>query len=123
MYNGNPFFSEEKAEYLILNGFEESRSETTTTVHFKDPNKGLLISINNNHVDVFDCRTKLNLLHGFSGIEALGIVSFMMLLHITGAITLNEFAANVRSANANPIADIFINAKGNILAVPIATSY
>lgn len=114
MYHKNPYFNEEKAAYLTLNDYVEKTSAHVPAVHFYGSGEKIRVTVCGNQVDVFDnVNGFYQLKHSFFGVDALDIFSFMLLMHITGSVPLQQFAANVRQANA----------ENEIIASPVQTTH
>ena len=100
MYKGNPHFTQEKAEYLLLNDLEESKSNITGTMHYKHTCRRLLLTVMNDCIDVFDLKYGTpKLVHSFTGISKLDLTAWIMLMQITGVVTIKMFVANRNKAN------------------------
>jgi hypothetical protein len=100
----NPFFSEDMAGYLEENGFYKSSRTIAGTMFIKD-DRAVLINGDKASFRVFDegeesrRQAEFSEFASFEGIDCLDTNGWIMLLHVTGIITIREFKNNVMRLN------------------------
>lgn len=93
-------FSNEAAEYLLANGFTKTENLLSTDFSKND----ISIMVEYNQLSVYrEGKYKPVLLHSFYGFEGLDFSNYVWLFHITGALSIKEFKANMEKA-FNPAA-------------------
>jgi hypothetical protein len=113
----NPNYKDAFGDYLVANGFKEgNKSPYSDTLYFFKNDAGVMIS--GDAVDVGQFNPTIDgvrqpgcIIHAtFTGISRLDEFSWMLLMHITGAVPLKEFVKNASNAGVT-------NLLGNISRV------